>query len=110
MKSFSSLSATSEAEAVKLLSEKSVPLAGGSNLLNLMKEYVLQPDTLVNIRSISDTQKIEKDGQGGARIGANVTLTEILESALLREQYPALVHALWDAATPQVRNRSTLGG
>ena len=110
MKSFSYVSAASEAEAVKLLGEKSLPLAGGSNLLNLMKEYVLQPDTLVNIKNISDTGKIEKDPQGGARIGANVSLTEILESPLLREQYPALVQALWDAATPQIRNRSTLGG
>jgi xanthine dehydrogenase YagS FAD-binding subunit len=110
MKSFSYVSAASEADAVKLLSEKSLPLAGGSNVLNLMKEYVLQPDTLVDIKGVSGTQKIEADGQGGLKIGANVTLTEILESRPVKEQYPALVHALWDAATPQIRNRSTLGG
>src|SRR5262245_39692640 len=109
MKSFSYVSAASEADAVKLLGEKSLPLAGGSNVLNLMKEYVLQPDTLVDIKGVSGTQKIEADGQG-VKIGANVTLTEILESQPVREQYPALVHALWDAATPQIRNRSTLGG
>jgi len=110
MKSFSYVSAPSEAEAVKLLGEKSLALAGGTNILNLMKEYVLQPDTLVNVKSIPGTSAIEGDAEKGARIGANATLTDIIESPALKKGYPALVQALWDVGTPQVRNMSTLGG
>src|ERR1051326_3296327 len=110
MKSFSYVSAPSEADAVKLLGEKAVALAGGSSLLNLMKEYVLQPETVVSLKTIPDLAKIEGDAQSGVKIGANTTLTDIIESPVLRKSYPALVQALWDAATPQIRNQATLGG
>ena len=110
MKNFAYVSPTSEAEAVQLLGESSVALAGGSSLLQLMKEYVAQPSRLVNVKAIAGAAGIEGDGSTGVKVGANTTLTEILESSVLRKHYPALVEALWDAATPQVRNVSTLGG
>jgi xanthine dehydrogenase YagS FAD-binding subunit len=110
MKSFSYVSATSEADAVKLLGEKALALAGGSNLLNLMKEYVLQPEVLVDLKSIPDSARIEGDGTKGARIGANARLVDIIESPALKHGYPALIQALWDVGTPQIRNQSTLGG
>jgi xanthine dehydrogenase YagS FAD-binding subunit len=110
MKSFSYVSAPTEADAVKLLNEKSLALAGGTSILNLMKDYVIQPEVLVNLKSIPDLAKIEGDPAQGMKIGANVTLTDILDSGPIRKGYPALVQALWDAATPQIRNMSTLGG
>ncbi len=110
MKSFAYVSAPTEADAVKMLGEKALALAGGTSLLNLMKDYVLQPDVIVNIKSVAGTKAIEGDAEKGFRIGANVTLTEIVEHAGLRASYPALVEALWDAGTPQIRNQGTLGG
>lgn len=110
MKSFSYVVAPSEADAVKLLSKKALALAGGTNLLNLMKDHVLEPEALVNIKAIPGLAQIEGDPGKGLRIGANATLTDIVDSHLVRAGYPALVQALWDAGTPQIRNQSTLGG
>ncbi len=110
MKQFAYVSAPSETEATKLLGESALAFAGGVDLLNLMKDFILQPDLLVNLKSIPDLDRIEGDPRKGVQIGANATLTEILEHPVLQEGYPALIQALENAATPQIRNMSTLGG
>jgi len=109
MKPFTYKSASSEAEAVKLLGAGALPLAGGTSLLNLMKERVVEPEVLVNVKGIAGLDKIEPAG-GGLKIGANAILTNLLESAAIRSQYPALAQALETVATPQIRNMATLGG
>ncbi|MCH2373337.1 MAG: FAD binding domain-containing protein [Planctomycetes bacterium] len=109
MKSFKYTEAQSESVACGLLSESSLPLAGGTNLLNLMKEYVVQPDALVDIKNIPGTHSID-EVDGGLRVGANVTLTELIESRVVASGYPVLHQALVNTATPQIRNRGTLGG
>ena len=111
MKAFTYRIASSEETAVKFLGEKAntLAIAGGTSVLNLMKEYVLAPEVLVNIRNVAGTDKIEASG-GGLKIGANVTLAEILENDTVRKQYPALAQALETLATPQIRNMATLGG
>ncbi|MCZ6794687.1 MAG: FAD binding domain-containing protein [Planctomycetota bacterium] len=109
MKSFKYTAATSASGACRMLGENSLAFAGGTSLLNLMKEYVVQPDVLVDIKTITGLGSITREGSG-LRIGANVTLAEILDSDIVRQEYPALHQALYEAGSPQIRNRGTLGG
>ncbi len=109
MKSFKYTAATSAAQASKLLGGNAVALAGGSNLLNLMKEHVVEPDVVVDLKSIGGLDSVAPDGDG-LSIGANVTLTALLKNAAVARDYPALHQAAAAIATPQIRNRATVGG
>lgn len=109
MKAFTYKSAATEDEAVKLLGQGALPLAGGTSLLNLMKEDVLAPAVVVNIKGIKGLDKVEAAADG-LRIGANVTLAALLENEALAKGYPALAQALATVGTPQIRNMATLGG
>jgi xanthine dehydrogenase YagS FAD-binding subunit len=109
MKAFTYKSAATEMEAVLMLGQDALPLAGGTSLLNLMKEDVIAPAVVVNIKSIKGLDRIEASPDG-LRIGANVTLAALLENEALAKAYPALAQALATVATPQIRNVATLGG
>lgn len=109
MKPFKYSAATSTAGACKVLGGGSVALAGGTNILNLMKEYVLQPDALIDLKTIDGISSIEPL-TNGLEIGANVTLAQVLANGRMQTAYPALHQALRDAGTPQIRNRATIGG
>jgi xanthine dehydrogenase YagS FAD-binding subunit len=109
MKAFTYKSATTEAEAVKALGAGALPLAGGTSLLNLMKERVVEPEVLVNIKSIRGLDQVEAVGEGW-RIGANAILSTLLEHPTLRARLPAFTQALETVGTPQIRNMATLGG
>lgn len=109
MKNFQYITAGDAQAAVKALGPTALPLAGGTDLLNAMKDYALQPETLVNIKGIAAAKGISV-ARGSITIGANTTLTEILEDEQIATLYPALVDALHDAGTPQIRNMATLGG
>jgi xanthine dehydrogenase YagS FAD-binding subunit len=78
------------------------------DLLALMKDYVLTPDRLVNVKNLDRT--ISRTPDGGLKIGAAVTLTELVEHADLTRMYPAFVQAAADVGTPQIRNAGTVGG
>ena len=111
MKSFAYVNAANEKEAVGALSPergKFLPLAGGMDLLALMKDYVLQPERLVNVKNLDRT--IAKSGDGGFRIGAAATLVDLTEHAELGRLYPAFVQAASEVGTPQIRNAGTVGG
>lgn len=85
--------------------------AGGIDLLDLMKENLLGPQTLVDLREIPGLDAIiEGPGGGGVRIGAMVKLANLSVHPLLERHYPALADALRGAASPQIRNVATLGG
>ena len=84
-------------------------LAGGTDLLALMKEDVVTPKRLVNIKDIKELSGIKATGSG-LNIGALTRLIEIAESADVKQKYPALAEAIHDAASPQIRNMATLGG
>jgi xanthine dehydrogenase YagS FAD-binding subunit len=109
MKPFTYLSAANEAEAVRLLGAGRLALAGGTSLLNLMKEHVVEPESLVNIKSIQGLDRASPVGEG-LLVGANMTLTSLLENKDVEARYPALWQALETVATPQIRNVATLGG
>ncbi|WP_345976213.1 FAD binding domain-containing protein [Sulfurimonas sp. HSL3-7] len=83
---------------------------GGTDLLDLMKEGLLTPQKIVNIRTISGLDRISYDRKTGLRIGANATLSQIASEPVVKENYLAFKQAVAHAATPQIRNMASLGG
>ena len=86
-----------------------VYLAGGTNLVDLMKLGVMNPDVLVDVRHLTSAQ-IEDLPDGGLRIGAAVTNSELAADGRIRSRYPALSQALLSGASGQLRNVATTGG
>jgi xanthine dehydrogenase YagS FAD-binding subunit len=84
-------------------------LAGGTDLISLMKDHVVSPKKLVNIKGIPELKGIAQ-AFGGIRIGAAVTLDELAANQLVRTQLPSLVQAALGVASPQIRNMGTVGG
>lgn len=83
-------------------------LAGGTDLISLMKDHIVHTKRVVNIKNIKGLSGISKAG-GGLRIGAATTVDELLESALLRD-YPSLTAAARGINSQQIRNMGTVGG
>jgi xanthine dehydrogenase YagS FAD-binding subunit len=83
-------------------------LAGGTDQVSLMKEYIHTPKRVVNIKGLKELAGIEKT-VAGVRIGALTTFDEMLESSALKE-YPALTATVARIAGPQIRNMATVGG
>jgi xanthine dehydrogenase YagS FAD-binding subunit len=112
VRQFEYTSPKSKQQAVGLLGksfEETAVLAGGTDLLALMKDDVVHPKRLVNIKQIAELRGISKQANG-FRIGALTTLGEMAENAELRTQFPVLHDALWEAASEQIRNVATIGG
>ncbi len=112
MRPFEYASPETQEQAVSLLGTawgNSEVLAGGTDLLALMKDDVVHPKRLVNIKEIKDLRGVISDAQG-LRIGALTTLGELADDARVQKNYPALADALHEAASPQIRNQATLGG
>ena len=86
------------------------PVAGGTALLTTIKQGLLLPKSLVNLKKISDASEIEFSPQPGLRIGALATINEIETSALVRQHYPALAEACHVVANIRIRNMATIGG
>jgi xanthine dehydrogenase YagS FAD-binding subunit len=111
VKAFAYVNAANEKEAVAALGTergKFLPLAGGMDLLSLMKDYVAQPDRLVNVKNLDRT--IRRTPGGGLRIGAAVTIAELVANADVVKMYPALLQAAEEVGSPQIRNSGTVGG
>jgi xanthine dehydrogenase YagS FAD-binding subunit len=88
------------------------PIAGGTNLLDLMKEGVMTPPQLVDINAIAPAglDRIEESGKGGLRLGALARNADTAYHPLVRERYPLLSSAILAGASPQLRNMATNGG
>jgi len=84
-------------------------LAGGADLLSLMKENIEKPRRLVNIKNIKELGGIQRRGPL-VRIGATVTLDELAENADIRKSFPALTQAALGVSSPQIRNMGTVAG
>ncbi|HUL29163.1 MAG TPA: xanthine dehydrogenase family protein subunit M [Thermodesulfobacteriota bacterium] len=99
-------------EAVSLLGAyhgEAKIIAGGTDLLGLMKNEVLLPAVLVNIKNIPSMEGIKENSEG-LEIGALARINEIERSAILKETYPLLHEAAHSIGSPQIRNMATLGG
>ena len=118
MKAFEWVSASTVEEAVRQLQtskpvqnrdEAPQPIAGGQDLLTSMKDYVVRPSRVVNLKSISGLDRLQLDATG-LRIGALVTLAQLEQNAEVKKRFPGLVEAASSVATPQIRNLGTVGG
>jgi xanthine dehydrogenase YagS FAD-binding subunit len=84
-------------------------LAGGTNLVDLMKLDVMTPDVLVDVRRLT-SDEIQDLPDGGLRIGAAVTNSELAADTRIRSRYPVLTQGLLAGASGQLRNLATTGG
>ena len=110
MKAFAYVNAASEREAVAALAPERgriLPMAGGMDLLGLMKDFIVSPERIVNIKNLDASITAV---EGGLRIGAAAKLVDLTEHAGARKLYPALVTAAEEVGTPQIRNMGTVGG
>ena len=112
MKPFAYVDAGSQQEALAALATatrgKILPLAGGMDLIGLMKDYVATPDVLVNVKKLPAA--ITVPAQGLTTIGAAATITDLVDNAALVKAYPALTDAARRLGTTQIRNVGTVGG
>jgi xanthine dehydrogenase YagS FAD-binding subunit len=110
MKPFAYSRAGDAPTAVALISHPRTKfLAGGTNLVDLMRENIEQPDTVVDITGLPFTQ-IEELPSGGLSIGATARNTAVAVHRLVRERYPLLSQAIVFGASGQIRNMATVGG
>jgi xanthine dehydrogenase YagS FAD-binding subunit len=99
------------AEAVAAARESGAAfLAGGTNLIDLMKIGVARPARLVDIRRLPGLDRIEWLDDGGVRIGAMVRNSDLACDQRFARTYPAIAEALLSGASPQLRNAATVGG
>lgn len=113
MRAFEYATPASRDQAVGLLGpqwEANAILAGGTDLLSLMKDEVVNPQRLVNIKQLSELRGLDNYPSRGLRIGALTLIADLAEHAVVRKNYPVLARACADAASPQIRNMATLGG
>jgi xanthine dehydrogenase YagS FAD-binding subunit len=110
VREFAYARATDTAGAIAALGEPGAKLlAGGTNLVDLMKLGVETPRTLVDVRHIGN-DRIEPTEDGGLRIGAAVTNSDLAADATVRARYPVLARALLAGASGQIRNQATVAG
>ena len=111
MKTFAYLSALDVDTALRAITSepRAKFLAGGTNLVDLMREGIERPETVVDITRLPlDT--IEELAHGGLRIGAMVRNSRLAAHPLIRTRYPVLSQALLHGASGQLRNMATVGG
>lgn len=109
MRPFDYHRAGSAQEASRLAADGGTFIAGGTNLLDLMKLEVTAPDRLVDITRL-DLKRIDESETGGLRIGALVTNSDLAADMRVRRFWPVLAKALLAGASGQLRNKATTGG
>src|SRR6476660_8712469 len=101
------------AEAVKIMAGSGPEgqfVAGGTDLYPNMKRRQQTPQTVISVMRVPELNQITGDGKSGVRIGACVTLTDIVEHPLINRDYPVVAHAARTISTPILRNMGTIGG
>jgi len=114
MKSFDHINATTVDEALAALkygNGKATLIAGGTDLLGIIKDRILPdyPEVIINIKTIRELEYIKEDPEG-LKVGALAKLSDIAESAAVLSEYNGLAQAARSVATPEIRNMGTIGG
>jgi xanthine dehydrogenase YagS FAD-binding subunit len=110
MKAFSYATAHSTDSARELAADKGVYIAGGNDLLGLLKDYLIPgPNILVNVKSLPGLNRIQR-GDKSWTIGALATIAELERNPEIAEVFPGLHAAATEIASPQIRNVATVGG
>jgi xanthine dehydrogenase YagS FAD-binding subunit len=108
---FSYVRAESLEEAFEQLSSDGSRIhAGGTDLLGCLRDRVFGAGKLVSISRIKELHGVRETADGGLRIGALTTITEVAQSSLIQERYTALARGASEVASPQLRNQGTIGG
>lgn len=100
-------------ETISILSQygkKAQILNGGTDLIVEMRDKIIQPEYVIDIKAIPQLNKITYNELNGLDIGATVTLNEVSDSKIVQEHYPILAEACKTVGSYQVRNRATLVG
>jgi len=109
MRQFEYAAPKSTQQAVGLLGPNAQILAGGTDLLALMKDDIVTPKRVVNIKDVEGLTRAVV-GQDAFFVGALAKLSDIADNAEVRKRYPMLANAADEAASPQIRNMATIGG
>jgi xanthine dehydrogenase YagS FAD-binding subunit len=112
MQKFEYVSPTTKEQAVALLGEKwgeVEVLAGGTDLLSLMKDYIETPKRVVNLKEVKELSGI-RFSTNGLRLGALATFADLLAHPAVRRNYPAIWSAVEGVTSPQIRAMGTVGG
>ncbi|WP_394665862.1 FAD binding domain-containing protein [uncultured Chryseobacterium sp.] len=112
MNNFSYTKANSVDEAISLAyaNEENKIIAGGTNIIDLMKYFVTEADTLIDINPIDGIGDVTGSDNGGIRIGALMTNADTAYHPIIEEKYPLLSKAILAGASAQIRNMATNGG
>jgi xanthine dehydrogenase YagS FAD-binding subunit len=108
MKNFTYVRTESVADTIRQ-SGSGTLIAGGTNLVDRLKVFLDEPDQLIDISRLP-LKQIEKTSEGGLRLGALVTNTQVADHAEVRAQYPFLSRAILSGASQQIRNMATVAG
>jgi xanthine dehydrogenase YagS FAD-binding subunit len=111
MNNFEYIRPATVADAIAAATEPGAAyLAGGTNLLDLMKGGITRPDRLVDVSRLPGLDRIEPLPGGGLRIGALVRNADLANESDFATSYPAIAEALLSGASGQLRNAATVGG
>ena len=110
MKTFDYIRPSTIPDAIAAAGAGATYLAAGTNLLDLMKGGVTRPDRLIDITRIPGLDQIERQSDGGLRIGALVRNADLAHDRDILRSYPAIAEALLSGASAQLRNAATVGG
>jgi xanthine dehydrogenase YagS FAD-binding subunit len=120
MNPFQYVNAQTADQAVEAVGKNGRYLAGGIDLLGEMKDYIVSPDVLVNVKEVSDggarfvegrtTPPLVVSGNSPVKIGSLVTIAEIAEHPDIKAKLPGLAEAASEVGSPQIRNVATIGG
>jgi xanthine dehydrogenase YagS FAD-binding subunit len=95
--------------AAKLRQPNAVVAGGGSDLLGMVKDHLVQPDVLVNLKSVRGLDRVSTKS-GATQIGGLITLDTLSREPSIRKNYTVLAEAAESVGTPQIRNAGTLAG
>lgn len=113
MNNFEYFAPKTPAEAFELLGRlgsKAKILAGGTDLVILMKDKVVSPEYVIDINGIKEFNGIKYEPGKGMEIGATTKIAEVQYSEIVKEKYPALAYAAGELGSSQVRHMGTIGG
>jgi xanthine dehydrogenase YagS FAD-binding subunit len=111
MQKFEYASPTTKEQAVALLDKnwgETEVLAGGTDLISLMKDFIVTPKRVINIKNIKGLDAVKTSRDGSARIGALTTIDRLIEA--MGKNLPSVTEAATGITSPQIRNMGTVGG
>jgi xanthine dehydrogenase YagS FAD-binding subunit len=115
MRAFTNVNPASINEAIAALrnarstGRRAVVTGGGSDLLGLIKDRLVMPDVVVNLKTIGGLDRVVRDGSA-VRIGGLITLNALSRDSVIKQHFVALAEAAASVGTPQIRNTGTLAG